>query len=80
MLLMLLLATMVLLFLAPIAFAQNATLRGQGVDQLGAVIPNARIELIEQDGKERRAKNDTNGEFPICETHKYSMKRRDRLS
>jgi hypothetical protein len=70
-------AILALLSLAPIALAQNTRSRGQVVDQLGAVIQNARIALIGQDGKERRAKSDTSGEFSLCEIHKSSMKRRD---
>jgi Carboxypeptidase regulatory-like domain len=58
-------AILVFLLLAPIALAQNTILREQVVDQLSAVIQNARITLTGQDGKERRAKSDTTGEFSI---------------
>jgi carboxypeptidase family protein len=54
-----------LLFPAHIALAQNTALRGQVVDQLGAVIPNARITLIGLDGKERAARSNAAGEFSI---------------
>jgi carboxypeptidase family protein len=54
-----------LLLLTAAAIAQNTTLRGQVVDQLGAAIPNAAIALIGQDGKERAARSNNNGEFSI---------------
>lgn len=59
------LIVLALLFLAPMALAQNTTLRGQVVDQLGAVIPNARITLIGQDARTRAARSNHNGEFTI---------------
>ncbi|HZF39065.1 MAG TPA: carboxypeptidase regulatory-like domain-containing protein, partial [Blastocatellia bacterium] len=40
-------------------------MRGQIVDQLGAVIPNAMITLIGRDGKERAARSGAGGEFSI---------------
>jgi Carboxypeptidase regulatory-like domain len=58
-------AFLVFLSLASPALSQNTTLRGQVVDQLGAVIPNAGIMLTGRDGKERRAKSDASGEFSI---------------
>ena len=54
-----------LLFLTAAAIAQNTTLRGQVVDQFGSAIPNATIVLIGQDGKERTARSNNNGEFSI---------------
>jgi hypothetical protein len=58
-------AILALLFLAPTVLAQNTTLRGRVVDQLGTVIPNARITLNGQNGKERAARSNTGGEFSI---------------
>jgi hypothetical protein len=54
-----------LLFPAPVALAQITTLRGQVVDQLGAVIPNARVTLVGRDGRARAASSDAGGEFSI---------------
>jgi Carboxypeptidase regulatory-like domain len=56
---------LVILTLAPVTNAQNATLRGQVVDELEAAIPNAEIKLIGPDLKERTARSDANGEFSI---------------
>ncbi|MCI0338503.1 MAG: TonB-dependent receptor [Acidobacteria bacterium] len=58
-------AFLALLFLASIAFAQNTTFRGQVIDELGAVIQSAEIKLIGQDGRERTARSNSNGEFSI---------------
>src|SRR5215510_1285908 len=57
--------SLALLFLTAAAIEQNTTLRGQVVDQLGDAIPNATIALIGQDGKERAARSNNNGEFSI---------------
>ncbi len=47
-------------------FAQNAiSLRGQVIDEQGAVIAGARVLLVASDGKERTAAANTNGEFTI---------------
>jgi hypothetical protein len=54
-----------IIFLTSISIAQGTTLRGQIVDELGAVIPNAEITLISQDGKQRTARSNHNGEFSI---------------
>ncbi len=54
-----------IIFLAVIGIAQNTTLRGQVIDELGAVIPNAEITLVDKDGKQRTAKSNTTGEFSI---------------
>jgi hypothetical protein len=56
---------MLTLTLASAAWAQTATIRGQVVDELGAVIPNAEITLTGADGKERKAKSGITGEFSI---------------
>ncbi|HEY9436710.1 MAG TPA: carboxypeptidase-like regulatory domain-containing protein, partial [Blastocatellia bacterium] len=55
----------VLLFLGLTAFAQDTTLRGRVVDQLGAVIPDVRITLTGLDGRSRAARSDAGGEFSI---------------
>ncbi len=55
----------VALFLTFTLYAQNSTLRGQVVDELGAVIPNAEITLTGKDGKQRKAKSSYIGEFSI---------------
>jgi hypothetical protein len=52
-------------FLTTALYAQNSTLRGQVVDELNAVIPNAEITLIGKDGKERKTKSSFTGEFSI---------------
>ncbi len=45
-------------------FAQTAvSLRGQVVDELGAIIPGARITLIAANGKKRNAVANTSGDF-----------------
>lgn len=54
------------LLLASAVFAQNTVLRGQVVDEVGAVIPNAEIILTGKDGKQRTAKTNYNGEFTIA--------------
>ncbi|MBK6797704.1 MAG: carboxypeptidase regulatory-like domain-containing protein [Acidobacteria bacterium] len=51
--------------LATTLYAQTVTLRGQVVDEVGAVIPNAEITLTSKDGKERTAKSGVTGEFSI---------------
>jgi carboxypeptidase family protein len=54
---------LLIITLAPLTSAQNTAVRGQVVDELGAVIPNAEIKLIGSDLKERTAKSNANGEF-----------------
>ncbi|HMY76439.1 MAG TPA: carboxypeptidase regulatory-like domain-containing protein, partial [Blastocatellia bacterium] len=58
-------ALMLTLVLSVSAWAQNSTIRGQVVDELGAVIPNAEITLTSADGKERKAKSNVTGDFSI---------------
>jgi hypothetical protein len=53
------------IFLTSVSIAQSTTLRGQIVDELGAVIPNAEITLIGNDGKQRTTKSNHNGDFSI---------------
>src|SRR5689334_10620937 len=54
------------LMMASTGLAQNATVRGQVVDEVGAVIPNAELTLTGKDGKERKAKSNATGEFSIA--------------
>jgi Carboxypeptidase regulatory-like domain len=54
-----------ILILSTVAFGQNSTLRGQVVDELGAVIQNAEITLIDGEGKQRKTKTNNNGEFSL---------------
>lgn len=61
-LLVVLVATMLL---ASSGLAQNTTVRGIVVDELGAVIPNADVVLTGKDGKERKTKSGVTGEFSI---------------
>jgi outer membrane receptor for ferrienterochelin and colicin len=56
---------LVIIVLASITSAQNATVRGLVVDELGAAIPGAEITLIGPDQKERTVKSNANGEFSI---------------
>jgi hypothetical protein len=56
---------LVIIILASITPAQNATVRGQVVDELGAAIPNAEIKLISPDQKEHTVRSNANGEFSI---------------
>jgi outer membrane receptor for ferrienterochelin and colicin len=56
---------LVIIVLASITPAQNTTVRGQVIDELGAAIPNAEIKLISTDLKERTVKSNANGEFAI---------------
>ncbi|MBK9315307.1 MAG: carboxypeptidase regulatory-like domain-containing protein [Acidobacteria bacterium] len=46
-------------------YGQTSTLRGTVVDEFGAVIPNAEIQLIDSEGKIRTAKSSFDGEFSI---------------
>jgi hypothetical protein len=47
-------------------FAQNAVvLRGQVLDELGAVVPGAKVTIISTDGKPRSVLSDGNGEFTV---------------
>ncbi|MBO0723900.1 MAG: carboxypeptidase regulatory-like domain-containing protein, partial [Blastocatellia bacterium] len=46
-----------------LASAQNSGLHGQVVDELGAAIPNAEVNLVGSDGKQRTTKSNANGEF-----------------
>ena len=51
---------------ASVLFAQNASsLRGQVVDEQGAVIAGARATLVASDGKKRTAVANANGEFTL---------------
>lgn len=45
--------------------AQTVVLRGQVVDEFGAVIPNAEIRLTGKDGRERKTRSNYNGEFSL---------------
>ncbi|MFN8005179.1 MAG: carboxypeptidase regulatory-like domain-containing protein [Acidobacteriota bacterium] len=54
------------LLLTSAVLAQNVTLRGQVVDELGAVIPNAEVTLTGPDGKTRTAKSNVAGEFSLA--------------
>jgi hypothetical protein len=56
---------LVIVILASITSAQNTTVRGQVVDELGAAIPNAEIKLIGPDLKERTVRSNASGEFSI---------------
>src|SRR5215831_9393016 len=48
-------------------FAQNtAVLRGQVMDELGAVIPGARLTLVAADGKKRNVTSKADGEFAVA--------------
>lgn len=51
--------------LATAALAQNSTLRGQVVDELGYAIPGAKITLTGADGKERTVTSNIQGEFVV---------------
>ncbi|MCI0662137.1 MAG: carboxypeptidase regulatory-like domain-containing protein [Acidobacteria bacterium] len=53
------------LILSAGTLAQNSTLRGQVVDEVGAVIQNAEIVLIDSEGKQRKTKTNNNGEFSL---------------
>ena len=54
------------LLLTSAVLAQNVTLRGQVVDELGAVSPNAEVTLTGPDGKTRTAKSNVAGEFSLA--------------
>ncbi|MDQ3012711.1 MAG: carboxypeptidase regulatory-like domain-containing protein, partial [Acidobacteriota bacterium] len=54
-----------MMMMASTGLAQNATVRGQVVDELGAVIPNAEVTLTGKDGKSHKAKSSGSGEFSI---------------
>ncbi|QQS47911.1 MAG: TonB-dependent receptor [Acidobacteriota bacterium] len=56
--------TIMILLAAP-GNAQTSTLRGSVVDEFGAVIPNAEIQLIDSEGNIRTAKSGFDGEFTI---------------
>ncbi len=56
---------MMMLLMASASFAQTSTVRGQVIDELKAVIPGADIILTSADGKQRKAKSGTNGDFSI---------------
>src|SRR5215468_8057010 len=60
-----LLAFFIALAGAPVALAQNSTLRGRILDERGDAIPGADVTLIGQDGKERKAKSGALGDFSI---------------
>jgi hypothetical protein len=62
----LVIASAMTLMMAATGLAQNATVRGQVVDEVGAVIPNAELTLTGKDGKERKAKSSATGEFSIA--------------
>lgn len=48
------------------AFAQtNSTLRGQVVDEVGAVIPGAKATIVMPNGRQRSVTTNANGEFSI---------------
>ncbi len=51
--------------MASSGLAQNSTVRGTVVDELGAVIPNADVVLTGKDGRERKIKSGVTGEFSI---------------
>src|SRR5262249_33433269 len=62
----LLLALCGVLMSASTLAAQNAaSLRGQVVDELGAIIPGARATLATSNGKKRSVVSNANGEFTI---------------
>src|SRR5215468_1231045 len=62
---LILLAFFIALAGAPVALAQNSTLRGRVLDERGDAIPGADVTLIGQDGKERKAKSGALGDFSI---------------
>src|SRR5262249_16301345 len=62
---LILLAFFIALAGAPVALAQNSTLRGRGLDERGDAIPGAGVTLIGQDGKEPKAKRGALGDFSI---------------
>lgn len=53
------------LLIAVPGLAQTSTLRGSVVDEFGAVIPNAEINLIDSEGNIRTARSGFDGEFSI---------------
>ena len=59
----LLTALSLLLFSTQSGVAQTVVLRGQVVDEFGAVIPNAEVRVTDKDGRERKTKSNYNGEF-----------------
>src|SRR5262245_14258684 len=60
-----LLAFFIALAGAPVALAQNSTLRGRILDERGDAIPDAEVTLIGQDGKERKTTSGALGDFSI---------------
>lgn len=48
------------------AFGQSVTLRGQVVDELNGIIPDAEIILIGADGKQQKTRSDKSGYFSIA--------------
>ena len=54
-----------LLFTTPLLAQNPAALRGQVVDETGAVIPGAQITLTAADGKQRNITSNANGEFTL---------------
>src|SRR5262245_20502960 len=60
-----LLAFFIALAGAPVALAQNSTMRGRILDERGDAIPDAEVTLIGQDGKERKTKSGPLGDFSI---------------
>ena len=66
----LLLAFCVALIATPALSAQTAvSLRGQVADELGAIIPGARVTLIAADGKKRNAVANASGVFSAGRLH-----------
>src|SRR3989442_7939698 len=61
-----LLACLTITIVASVAIAQSSVLRGQVVDEQGAVIAGARATLVGADGKKRSATANSNGEFSIA--------------
>ncbi len=64
-LLTLIAALAITMTMASVGLAQNATVRGQVVDEIGAVIPNAEVILTGPDGKSRKVKSGVTGDFSI---------------
>src|ERR1051326_1962843 len=54
-------AKLLIVFLGALAFP----LRGQVLDELGAVIPGAKVALVATDGRRREAGTNAKGEFSI---------------
>src|SRR5438128_12568995 len=61
----LLFASLAIVVLATAGLAQTSVVRGQVVDEQGAVISGAKATLVDAGGKKRSATANANGEFSI---------------